>query len=139
MAYALALQSIQDFGAPGEIMLSITIIYALFTILGIGSILNPILQKCDVLSKPLGEVPEPNNQEIQNEGEKKKCCSSFKKMVQLFNQNYFSPIFVKSNQGSANSGLKEPYNAMDDSQTENNFDEDWNQNTDQTQRKDEIN
>lgn len=55
MAYALGLKSVQDYGMAGEIMLSLTLIYSLITILGIGSILNPILIKCDVTSKP-GEV-----------------------------------------------------------------------------------
>jgi len=32
-------------------MLTITLFYALFTILIIGSILNPILERCDVLAK----------------------------------------------------------------------------------------
>lgn len=51
MAYALSLQSIQDYGAPGKIMLIITIIYALISVLGIGSILNPVMVRCDVLTK----------------------------------------------------------------------------------------
>lgn len=36
-------------------MLVITIIYALFSVLGIGSILNPVLRRCDVLAKPNAE------------------------------------------------------------------------------------
>lgn len=51
MAYALSLQSIQDYGPAGKIMLIITIIYALISILGIGSILNPVLNRCDVMAK----------------------------------------------------------------------------------------
>ena len=61
MAYALSLQSIQDYGAPGRMMLTITMSYALLTILGVGSILYPILNRCDVLAKPLqDEGPEAN-------------------------------------------------------------------------------
>lgn len=48
MAYALAMQSIQDYGKAGRVMLSITLIYALLTILGVGSLLNPLLRKCGV-------------------------------------------------------------------------------------------
>jgi hypothetical protein len=63
-------------------MLSITIIYALITILGVGSILHPILHKCEVLSKPLGEnYPREEQENMNNEEERKKCCSKFKKMV----------------------------------------------------------
>lgn len=61
MAYALGLESVQDYGKAGEIMLSLTLIYSLITILGIGSILNPILIKCDVTSKPGEIVVEANN------------------------------------------------------------------------------
>ena len=46
-------------------MLTITLFYALFTILIIGSILNPILERCDVLAKDESE----NQQEDENEGE----------------------------------------------------------------------
>lgn len=51
MAYALAINSIDDYGEPGKIMLSITLIYALITILFVGSMLNPILKWADVTSK----------------------------------------------------------------------------------------
>ena len=60
MAYALGLESVQDYGAAGEIMLSLTLIYSLITSLGIGSILNPLLIKCDVTSKPGEVVAEPD-------------------------------------------------------------------------------
>lgn len=53
MAYALSLLSIQDYGDAGKIMLMITVIYALISVLGIGSILNPVLKRCDVLAKPV--------------------------------------------------------------------------------------
>lgn len=73
-------------------MLVITIIYSLLTILGIGSILNPILKKCDVLAKPIDE-----NEIIEEEaGEKKKCCSNLKNCLIHFNQRYFAPIFIRS-------------------------------------------
>jgi hypothetical protein len=51
MAYALGMQSIVDYGDVGKTILSITLIYAIITILGIGSILNPILNKCEVVKK----------------------------------------------------------------------------------------
>lgn len=54
MAYALSLQAIQDYHKHGQVMLTITLFYALFTILIVGSILNPILERCDVLAKESG-------------------------------------------------------------------------------------
>ena len=50
MAYALSLQSAVDFENGGD-MLIITLIYALFTILMLGSIMNPIFTKCDLKRK----------------------------------------------------------------------------------------
>lgn len=43
MAYALGIQSIFDFGENGKTMLYLTLIYSIITILGVASILNPIL------------------------------------------------------------------------------------------------
>jgi hypothetical protein len=43
MAYALALESFRDYGKIGKVMLVITLIYALFSVLFIGSILSPVL------------------------------------------------------------------------------------------------
>lgn len=48
MAYALALQSITELGVSGKVMLLVTLIYSLFTILGISSILYPVMKKCEV-------------------------------------------------------------------------------------------
>ena len=48
MAYALAIQSIFDYGEKGAVMLYTTLIFTLITILGIGSALNPIMAQCDV-------------------------------------------------------------------------------------------
>lgn len=47
MAYALALDSSKD-GMAGKVMLIVTLIYALFTILGVSSVLYPIMLKCEV-------------------------------------------------------------------------------------------
>ena len=51
MAYALALKSVTDLDI-GPVILIDTLLYALLTILGIGSVLNPILEKLDVKRKP---------------------------------------------------------------------------------------
>jgi len=58
MAYALAMESSQNkiFNDPtnerysGDVMLVVTIIYSLFTILGIGSCLHPVMSKCEVIN-----------------------------------------------------------------------------------------
>ena len=52
MAYALALDSAAqpgDAGKAGKVILLVTLIYALFTILIISTVLYPIMLKCDVV------------------------------------------------------------------------------------------
>lgn len=78
-------------------MLVITIIYALISVLGIGSILNPVLKRCDVLSSP--EEEEANQkieEQVETGQERKKCCSGFKKTFAYLNEFYFAPLFIKS-------------------------------------------
>ena len=58
MAYALALKCAEDLKI-GPVILINTLIYALITILGIGSILNPVLTKLGVKRK---DVPELESQ-----------------------------------------------------------------------------
>lgn len=48
MAYALALESTNELKLAGQVMLLVTLIYALFTILGVSSFLYPIMVKCEV-------------------------------------------------------------------------------------------
>ena len=57
MAYALALKSATDLEL-GPVILIDTLLYAFVTILGIGSILNPILSKLDVKRKVNDETNE---------------------------------------------------------------------------------
>mmetsp|Transcript_9733 Transcript_9733/g.16397 ORF Transcript_9733/g.16397 Transcript_9733/m.16397 type:complete len:199 (-) Transcript_9733:405-1001(-) len=64
MAYALAMQSIADYGDPGKTILGLTMVYAFFTILGVGSILNPILERCDVMQK--SDDASPAQEATQN-------------------------------------------------------------------------
>ena len=55
MAYALALESLIDFPKRGPVILIITLLYAFLSILGVGSILRPILEKMDVMRKKDGD------------------------------------------------------------------------------------
>lgn len=75
MAYALAMESSQNpiFVNPatgknsGDVMLAVTIIYSLFTILGVSSLLNPIMQKCEVTAK--ASVSEEDDSRTADERE----------------------------------------------------------------------
>lgn len=72
-------------------MLSLTLIYALFTILGVGSILNPLLRKAGVTRMPEDEA-EVAAPEIEGN---KNCCQNFKKWLVNFNKTKFGPVFIK--------------------------------------------
>ena len=99
MAYALSMESIADYGPAGNIMLSLTLIYALITILVVGSLLNPILDRWTDGVK--GGVKDANPEAIVEANlddgpeQKKKCCSDFKRGLKSFDQKYFAPLFIR--------------------------------------------
>lgn len=86
MAYALALQASTEL-ALGPVILITTLMYSLLTILGFGSILNPVFVRMDVKNKPapLGEeVHQTDN-----------CSNRLKKGMASFDANFFAPLFIK--------------------------------------------
>lgn len=92
MAYALAMQAAIDFKKNGELILLVALLYALFTILIQGSILNPILTKCDV--KQIGSTDDIG---IISEDSTKNCFDRLKERMMRFDHDYFSPLFIKIN------------------------------------------
>lgn len=97
MAYALAIESIFDFGEAGRVMLYLTTIYGLITILIVGSILQPVLVKCEVTKQAEGEARSDLQVESQPKDpqEKVRCCKKFKGIMYNFNHVYFAPLFIK--------------------------------------------
>lgn len=101
MAYALAIESIVDFGEAGRVMLYLTIIYGLITILFVGSILHPVLVKCEVTKQSQREAPAAAASSLQMDNqpkdsqEKVRCCKKFKSIMYNFNHVYFAPLFIK--------------------------------------------
>ena len=77
-------------------MLIITVIYALITILGIGSALNPILDKCGVLAKDKQDAVKELEEtgEVQEGEQRKKCCMGVKNTMFKWDQRYFKPTFT---------------------------------------------
>jgi len=57
MAYALALSCAKDFPTVGPIILIDTLLYSLMTILIQGTVMNPVVAKCDVKEKVLEIEP----------------------------------------------------------------------------------
>ena len=99
MAYALALKCATDLEI-GPVILIVTLIYAFITILGVGSILNPILSKMGVKRKDAG--PET---QVESEIMSSSCASRVKGRIRRFDEKVF-PIFVnmelKNNEGQEN-------------------------------------
>lgn len=98
MAYALALESFSDY-ATGKVMLVITLIYSLFSVLFVGSILGPLLQyigveKTEEDLQTQIEIDESfyggelDNSKPTNLGE------ILKLRLYKFNRDYFMPLFV---------------------------------------------
>ena len=92
MAYALALKAANELPVPvGQIILIDTLIYAFITVIGIGSFLNPLLSKLDVKRKETSEFEDEQSEDENH----KSCCSGFKNRVRRFDNEYFSPLFIK--------------------------------------------
>lgn len=85
MAYALALKSTNEL-AIGPVILIDTLLYSFLTILGIGSILHPILVRMDVQRKDNVDDQRPVTDN---------CCNRLKARIIRFNSEYFSPLFIK--------------------------------------------
>ena len=64
MAYALALKCATDLEI-GPVILIVTLIYSFFTILGIGSILNPVLSKLGVKRQDSSEADDAANSYLE--------------------------------------------------------------------------
>lgn len=107
MAYALSMESSHNkiFNNPatgkisGDVMLVITLLYSMFTILGISTFLHPIMNKCGVTKKK--EEVEPERTETEKElieqvrkSKEDGCCMRFKHRMSMFDMYYFSPLFV---------------------------------------------
>lgn len=108
MAYALAMESNHnpmfkhaDGTNAGGVMLLITLLYSLFTILGISSVLNPVMVNCEVTRDKNEVVEERTDTEkelidnIESNTLKKNCCWRMKKKIGSFDKYYFSPLFIK--------------------------------------------
>lgn len=75
----------------GSIILIDTLIYALLTILGLGSVLYPVIQRCDVQEKP----KLPKDPTIKREKKNRNCCHGIKYDLAKFDATIFSPLFIK--------------------------------------------
>ena len=91
MAYALALKCATDL-AIGPVILIDTLIYSMITILGIGSILNPVLEKMGVKQT---EEDTNNKTEQEKDNRPPNCCQRIKTRIRYFDNDTFAPLFIK--------------------------------------------
>ena len=107
MAYALALKCATDLEI-GPVILIDTLIYAFITILGVDSILNPVLSKLEVKRK---EEDSTSNNSFENQyaegaadpsgvgaadgSQKRGCCANYlKSRVKSLDSRFMRPVFV---------------------------------------------
>eukprot|EP00831_Metopus_contortus_P073190 TRINITY_DN66744_c0_g1_i2.p1 TRINITY_DN66744_c0_g1~~TRINITY_DN66744_c0_g1_i2.p1 ORF type:complete len:187 (-),score=12.17 TRINITY_DN66744_c0_g1_i2:51-611(-) len=91
IAYILALQcSIAFAEGNGNVIVLITIIFALFTLFIQSSFLNPILDYCDVKAKP-GAIASSGPQ-LEETG----CCADLKHALAFFDTFYMKKNFIIS-------------------------------------------
>jgi sodium/hydrogen exchanger 8 len=91
MAYALALKCVEPFSdtGMGSVILLVTLLYAFMTILGVGSVLHPILTWADVKRKEIDPDVEVEFYESQQG-----CCLRLKTRMEKFDHDYFKALFV---------------------------------------------
>lgn len=98
MAYALALDASKGKGnQAGKVILIVTLLYSLFTILGVSSILYPVMQKCEVTKSAEAETREDETEQelLENVQKKRTPCTRLKNSISEFDRYYFSPLFIK--------------------------------------------
>ena len=89
MAYALALKSVTEPSLTiGDVMLIDTLIYALVTILGVGSILNPVLERLGVKNADAEKNDNPVDRAPN-------CIGRIKGRIRRFDNETFAPLFIK--------------------------------------------
>ena len=89
MAYALALKCATDL-AIGPVILIDTLIYSMITILGIGSILNPVLDRMGVK-----QTEEDSNNKPAPDTRPPNWCQRIKTRIRYFDNDTFAPLFIK--------------------------------------------
>ena len=103
MAYALALESYNDYPSVGKVMLVITLIYALISVLITGSVLSPILgyvgvEKTEEDLQTQIDMDESFYGNDMMEMRRLNCGERFKVNLMQFNNKYFKPIFIVEKQ-----------------------------------------
>jgi hypothetical protein len=114
MAYALGMESSNSiiFQNPavgkfsGDVMLIVSIIFSIFTILGVASMLYPIMNKLGVTSssavpeikKDKSEIEKELIDQIEQKKQTSSCCIRLKRKLSVFDMLYLSPLFIKDNE-----------------------------------------
>ena len=91
MAYALALKCATDL-AIGPVILIDTLLYAIFTILGVASFLNPVLEKLGVKRTDNDDAVEDT---VERRNRRPNWCGRVKTKIRHFDNETFAPLFIK--------------------------------------------
>ena len=82
-------------------MLLVTLIYSLFTILGVSSILHPVMTRCEVTRASMEARAAAEAQgdgpalQRRNSKVKEGPCLRFKNSIAKFDRYVFSPLFIR--------------------------------------------
>lgn len=107
MAYALALKCATDLSI-GPVILIDTLIYSLITILGIGSVLNPLLAKLGV--KRTDAPTEQERQDLNGPNDRPiNCITKVKSRIRHFDNEVFAPLFIKDVKNIQRRNLQESF------------------------------
>ncbi len=89
MAYALALKSYYDLSTGnGDVILTLTLIIAQATVIGVAALLHPLISVCDV--KNLS--PDATRTDVIDDSG---LCTSLKKIILSIHENCLQPLFAK--------------------------------------------
>ena len=80
IAFALAIDSVEEFGSTGKVILTVTICFAILTVIGGGLFIQCLLRKLGLLYQEETEEPEPG-----------KCV----RYLKSFEHSYIYPCLVK--------------------------------------------
>ena len=70
----------------------LTLLISLITILIFGTVMNPVMERMDVMSK---RVVGNLDNSLEDENQSAKGCSKLKLTLSRWETNYFSPLFIK--------------------------------------------
>eukprot|EP00742_Colponemidia_sp_Colp-10_P000553 GILJ01000603.1.p1 GENE.GILJ01000603.1~~GILJ01000603.1.p1 ORF type:complete len:564 (+),score=99.37 GILJ01000603.1:42-1694(+) len=99
IAFCLALRCVSEFptdeGLHGTGIFTVTLFYVMFTVLFVGSFMQPVLDKCGVLGANHKELSDPTESD-KWDSTKASCCSEPKRFMLQLDARVIKPFLVNS-------------------------------------------